>query len=82
MLIYDAPQCHRIQYLSGDVYEGAFHRGLKCGHGRYVWADGDVYEGNFVQDKREDEKGSLTLTDGTCFEGRFRRDQLVVPNKK
>jgi len=52
---------------------------MKHGHGKYMWTDGDVYEGNYLRDKRDDEMGKLTLVDGTCFEGRFRRNHMIVP---
>ena len=42
-------------------------------------ADGDKYVGNYVDGKRHDEKGKLTLVEGSSFEGVFRRDHMVLP---
>jgi hypothetical protein len=66
-------------YLNGDMYEGSFDRGVKSGRGKYTWADGDTYEGCYLQDKRHDEHGKLTLLEGSCFEGTFRGDQMILP---
>lgn len=65
--------------MNGDVFEGSFVRGVKSGRGEYVWADGDKYVGNYVDGKRHDEKGKLTLVEGSSFEGVFRRDHMVLP---
>lgn len=68
-----------MYYINGDMYEGSFVRGVKSGRGKFVWADGDTYEGCFVGGKRHDEKGKLTLVEGSSFEGIFRRDHMILP---
>jgi len=67
----------RLIYPNGDQYEGAFSNNQKHGRGRFAWAGGDVYEGLYHKDRRYDERGRMTLADGSSFEGIFVNDQLV-----
>ena len=37
-------------YSDGEVYEGQYLMGKKCGRGRETYPSGEVYEGSFVND--------------------------------
>ena len=45
---------HRFQgvyrYKSGEVYDGGWVKGKKCGLGKFVFSSGDIYEGDFKDD--------------------------------
>jgi len=42
----------KIQYATGDIYEGSFDREARSGQGTYTWADGHVYEGSWSKGRR------------------------------
>ena len=52
----------RVRYTNGDVYEGAFARGLRDGRGVFEEAlTGHRYEGDWVRGERDGEGAGRTL---------------------
>ena len=60
----------RIEYASGNVYEGEMKDGLRNGVGTFRWSDGDVYIGEYVNDVRQG-KGKFLYASGNVYEGDF-----------
>ena len=52
------------------AYQGSFRRGLKQGHGTYVYSTGNRYEGAFAGDLKEGE-GEQVFKDGSSVRGTF-----------
>ena len=74
----------RLQFRTGDVYEGPFHHHphgaphnrMGPGWGRYVWADGRVYTGQFDAHGFRDGQGEYTWPNThAVYKGSFRRNQ-------
>ena len=62
----------RLTYPGGDVYEGEFKDGMQHGKGKMTHSNGDVYfEGEFKNGEKY--KGKETLSDGTFFEGEYKK---------
>ncbi len=55
----------------GDIYEGDFLRGEKCGDGTLTYRDGSVYTGSFRADQR-DGSGLMIWSNGNRFEGSWK----------
>ena len=64
----------KLEYSTGDVYEGAFSAGVISGHGIFSYANGDVYEGEFANGMKCG-KGTYTWFDGSSYEGDFVDDR-------
>ncbi len=60
----------RIEYASGNVYEGEMKDGLRNGVGTFRWSNGDVYIGEYVNDVRQG-KGKFLYASGNVYEGDF-----------
>lgn len=71
----------------GDLYQGTFVNGLKCGLGKMHCKSGYNYEGFFKNDKYEG-KGVLTDPKGIKYQGSFIKGVLtgevtvILPNSK
>lgn len=39
--------------ITGDVYEGEFHKGMQHGQGKYTWSNGESFEGQWIKGKKE-----------------------------
>lgn len=63
-----------MEFPNGDVYEGAFVNGLPHGDGRYYYYSCDAMSKGVFQDGRIT-KGTLTLKDGSVWEGEFRLNE-------
>ncbi|MDR2781413.1 MAG: hypothetical protein LBB21_03070, partial [Holosporaceae bacterium] len=62
----------KIDYKSGNSYEGEFKGGKKNGKGKLTYPDGSSYEGIF-RDGKENGKGKFTYPDGSFYEGDFEK---------
>ena len=63
----------KIEFPSGDVYEGDLVKGVMQGKGVLKYASGDVYEGDFAHGVREG-NGKLTYANGMTYEGQWKDD--------
>ncbi|MCG6146445.1 MORN repeat-containing protein [Leptospira bandrabouensis] len=75
-----------LKHISGEKYEGYWHRGEKSGKGKIYYADGAFYEGNFRRNVKHGE-GYYVWSDGTKIAGFFVDGEpqgkctLTLPNK-
>ncbi|OMJ89829.1 hypothetical protein SteCoe_7910 [Stentor coeruleus] len=60
----------KIQYYSGDTYEGYWKKNKRHGHGLYIYKYGGMYLGNFYEDHNSGE-GCRVYNSGNCYTGRF-----------
>lgn len=58
----------RVEWASGDVFEGEMRNGLKQGKGTYAWKHGQRYSGDWVDDKAVG-VGKITFASGDIYEG-------------
>ena len=58
----------------GDVYEGQYVCGVKCGKGRSITANGSEYVGRFSNDKRHGH-GIFRLSNGAVYEGEYKNNK-------
>ena len=64
----------RLEYNTGDVYEGSFVDGVISGEGKFTYANGDVYEGQF-SDGMKNGHGVYTWFDKSTYTGDFVNDK-------
>jgi hypothetical protein len=62
-------------YEDGSVYEGAWFRGTRFGHGHYRSAQGWTYEG-FYDTSRRHRHGVINWPDGSCYMGEWYYDEI------
>lgn len=62
-------------YEDGSVYEGAWFRGTRFGHGHYRSAQGWTYEG-FYDTSRRHRNGIINWPDGSCYMGEWYYDEI------
>ena len=60
----------RVNYTSGERYEGEWLEDGPSGDGRMTFANGDVYQGKWAQGKPNGQ-GTMTLADGSICEGQW-----------
>jgi hypothetical protein len=58
----------RVEWASGDVFEGEMRQGLKQGKGTYAWKNGQRYAGDWVDDQAVG-TGKITFSSGDIYEG-------------
>lgn len=58
----------------GDVYEGQYVCGVKCGKGRSTTTNGSEYIGRFSNDKRHGH-GIFRLNNGAVYEGEYKNNK-------
>jgi uncharacterized caspase-like protein len=58
----------RVEWASGDIFEGEMRNGLKQGKGTYAWKHGQRYSGDWVDDKAVG-VGKITFSSGDIYEG-------------
>ncbi|MEE0928223.1 MAG: hypothetical protein UIG59_03440, partial [Acutalibacteraceae bacterium] len=64
----------RVDFTSGNSYNGTFSNAQPHGHGKYTYAKDsrlDYYEGDFVDGKRSG-KGKLFYKSGTIYDGEWK----------
>jgi hypothetical protein len=44
-----------VQKVNGEVFEGTFEDGKKCGYGKMVYGNLDVYEGGWKDNQQHGE---------------------------
>lgn len=66
----------RIEWKSGDIYEGENINGYKDGYGRYIWRDGSHYIGGW-KGGRLDGIGLYQFTNGRKMIGTFRSGKFI-----
>ncbi len=64
----------KLEYNTGDVYEGSFVAGVIAGEGTFTYANGDVYKGSFAEGTKNGE-GVYTWFDGSSYTGTFVSDK-------
>ena len=64
----------KLEYNTGDVYEGTFEAGVISGEGIFTYANGDVYKGSF-SDGMKNGSGIYTWFDGSSYTGDFVDDK-------
>ncbi|MBP3917663.1 MAG: hypothetical protein J6I50_00650 [Clostridia bacterium] len=64
----------KLEYSTGDVYEGAFENGVISGNGVFRYANGDVYEGGFLNGGKNGQ-GVYKWFDGSTYTGEFSDDK-------
>mmetsp|Transcript_17541 Transcript_17541/g.66754 ORF Transcript_17541/g.66754 Transcript_17541/m.66754 type:complete len:1361 (-) Transcript_17541:88-4170(-) len=58
-----------MKYRSGDIYTGSFRKGIRCGRGVAVFANGERFEGLWADNHIAlNGQGTLTLADGTVHQ--------------
>ena len=60
----------KLEFASGDVYEGKIRDYRMNGKGKYTWSSEDCYEGDFVSDAFTG-KGTLYYSEGEVYIGEF-----------
>ena len=63
----------KLEYNTGDVYEGTFEAGVISGEGTFTYANGDVYKGSF-SDGMKNGSGVYTWANGDVYEGEYVND--------
>jgi hypothetical protein len=58
---------------NGEIYEGEFIEGVKCGFGKIYYKNGEKFEGQMIDNKRNG-IGNLYKKNGEIFEGKFEND--------
>lgn len=58
----------RVEWVSGDAFEGEMREGLKQGKGTYIWKNGQRYTGDWVDDKAIG-SGKISFSSGDQYEG-------------
>ena len=61
----------RVEHTNGDVYEGEWKNGKRCGKGKYIYAQGDLYEGEW-QDNQRHGRGKMVYANGIIYEGEWK----------
>ncbi len=64
----------KLEYNTGDVYEGTFADGVISGEGKFSYANGDTYVGMFA-DGMKNGNGVYTWFDGSTYTGDFVNDK-------
>lgn len=64
----------KINYESGDLYEGDWINNMKSGFGRYQNKDGDIYNGQWKDDKKHNQ-GTMIYINGEKYEGEWRENK-------
>lgn len=70
----------KIDYPTGDIYEGDWVNGLREGSGRELMTNGNMYIGQF-KDNRRNGKGGIYWTNGKRFEGNFSNGKMSAKGK-
>ena len=63
----------KMQWASGDVYDGDWNGGVIHGGGTFTYADGGVYTGEWENDKRHGQ-GSMKHANGDTYAGQWVRN--------
>ena len=71
----------RMEWHSGDTYEGEWQFGVRTGVGIMTWADEAVYSGDFVNGTYHG-RGCLQMTDGSVYTGSFVNGQFTGYGQK
>lgn len=58
---------------AGDVFEGEYLNGKRCGKGRYTWANGSFYEGEWLNNCQHGQ-GQYSYSNGASYVGEFKND--------
>ena len=68
-----------LKLITGSVYEGWWDMGVRKGEGNLLMPSGDFYIGSWASGFFEE--GKIMKPNGTCFEGRWRFESLVLKFK-
>jgi hypothetical protein len=61
----------------GEEYDGYFKGGLKCGHGRVVYADKTSYVGEWLNDLRHGPGKLISADESEVKEARWEAGEMV-----
>src|SRR5690606_27847137 len=64
----------KIDYSTGDIYEGDWVNGLREGSGRELMANGDMYIGQFKDNRRN---GKGVFSNGDTYDGEWEDGYLM-----
>ncbi len=64
----------KLEYATGDIYEGTFENGVITGEGTFKYANGDVYTGAF-ENGAKNGSGVYKWFDGSTYTGEFVDDK-------
>ena len=65
-----------MTYPNGDVFDGIYVNGVKCGKGTFSYSNGDRYVGDFANNVKEG-MGEYIFKDGRFYQGEFKNDHIV-----
>ena len=65
-----------MRYSGGDIYNGDWYGGEKCGVGFMQYTNGDIYQGRWLNDRRQG-KGRYVWASGEEFLGEFAEDLMT-----
>ena len=60
-----------MRYKNGDIYNGGWQAGQRCGHGKCSFKTGEEYVGEWRCDERMG-KGKCVLVDGSVYDGELK----------
>lgn len=75
---WKANQAHghgRVEYVSGDVYDGQFVSGQRCGTGKWSNHNGETYEGEWANNAYHG-FGTLHSVQGEEYKGQFNQGKM------
>ena len=66
-----------MQTEDGEIYEGHWEDGYKCGLGKYTFSNGDIYTGMFEANKPNGHGKMEYAHTGSIYEGHWKNGKAT-----